>query len=301
MFSNDGKHLFSLLDGEIRCEDFKPLGLTCDPEDIELNWLGGLHFSGLTCGTVVLGYSDGKVLHAGQAYDGLCLPLEDMSDVTHDIPIVLTGSVCDMPDKLMEFAEWFPSSKIYACPVIDGLAAIGNLVKHGIDVSSGYICPENNDDMDTECLLEFDWLNSAIGKMAMRLKTCPVINETRDFYGLSSFYGRVLSREITDEAEPVFLIHHNYIDEFFPHESLSAKSYIGTTVPILMKSTEKFKEETGFSREWVRVFIVTGEFHEAETFMNWCHARMGLKVVMSYAIRDRKYPSFRYNKLWSKL
>ena len=118
-----------------------------------------------------------------------------VSGVKGQMPVVFCGKGASNPTTVAKLCEVFPSSQLYVCPVVDELAAFGNLVLYVPEKPRrATMWFPNKEVLDTPSL-EFDpkLEGDGLGKMAALVaRKKAVYNDIRRGAGIPTFYGLVL-------------------------------------------------------------------------------------------------------------
>jgi hypothetical protein len=190
-------------------------------------------------------------------WQGKGAPKEHLIKMAAWMPICVCGKIVSFPDKMADLCRRFPNSKVYACPVVDELAAFGVLVRNlSLNPRRIPMAWENRESIDAESIsydpvLEGD----AMGRMAdVVARGMPAVNEMMTTVGVSPFYGRTLFR---DETSGIAMVRISEMDYLFSTVPVSAKNYAATSVPVRMRNTDQFAERTGYNGTFVDVFVAT--------------------------------------------
>lgn len=203
--------------------------------------------------------------------------LAQMSD---RMSLCVCGKVVQFPDKLARLCSRFSSSRMYACPLVDELAAFGALARGiGVKPYRVSLCWDNKAPIDAryrafDPRLEGD----ALGRMAEVVdKNIPVVNEVMTTIGISPFYGKAVHRDWMPGSKVVVRIVE--MDRWFPQVPISAKNYAATTVFVKMETTEQFREQTGYNEAFADVFVATDYVPGVSTFMRFYKTLSGRGFV----------------------
>jgi len=227
------------------------------------------------------------------------IPIQDF--IPNKFPICVCGDIVRHPDKMMDLCAEYPCSMIYACPIVEELPSIGILVssnKH----KGGRRYPlawENNNPVNAECR-KFDPKldGDGMGRMAdLVANNLLPVNEYKTALGVSSFYGKILHKEWMEES--VCIVRMTDMDRLFPNTPVSAKNYAATSVPVKMETTSQFREEAGYNKSDVEVFVSTDYLPDCATFMRFYKTFSGKSFVWASDMDkiDHKpiIPVFRHN------
>jgi hypothetical protein len=302
---------------DIETKEFEYVGADNSPSvdadlEVALSLSASYFLSGNSCLALNV-YSDGTDFRAAVSsfYDGIqhiAMPTIP-STLHHNVPICLCGPICRSPSAISEFCREFPSSRVYVCNVIDELPAFGSLLKSVCrehEVRPRRICFSNLiiDDEEEEGKRYFEFANNLPSECYAKLGECvgksvPAVNTIRDFVGISPFYNRIISTRRINE-EPIYLISPNHVDEFFPTEAISVKTYAATSVPVRVKCGAKFKEHLGIDDDQVTIFVLSSYIEGQVTFSNFYQLLSGKVVSMSFDIQSTKIddlPIFTSNRI----
>lgn len=221
-------------------------------------------------------------------------------------PICVYGEDVKSPEKIAELCARFPSSRIFACSLVDELAALGVLVENiRVTPFRSVLAWENWEPIDAEFkTFEKNLNGDAMGRMAdVVANGLFAVNEVSTTVGLSPFYGKTLHRDWQEGCQ--FIIRKDEMDSFFPQEPISAKHYAATSVPVRMETTEQFRTQTGYNGSHADVFVATDWLPDASTFMRFYKTISGRGYVCvsdQGKIRHRKFvPVFRNDRAYRVL
>lgn len=216
-------------------------------------------------------------------------------------PICVGGYVVNDPAEMAKLCKSYPSNSIYACPLVEELAAFGVLVVNIQDRERPRrtsLCIPNTELLSGECV-EFDTKldGDGFGRMADLVKQGkPVLNEMMTCPGVSPFYGKIVTRETGDLS--TFIVRSDVIDKYFPSEPISSKSYAATSVPVEMVNTEVFRKDSGCNREKVNIMVASDYVPGLQVFSTFYRIMSGLPFfgVTESKIFTKNPPVFRYNR-----
>jgi hypothetical protein len=215
--------------------------------------------------------------------------------------VCLCGGIVKHPQDMSEFCRMLPCSSVYACSVVEELAAFGVLVcgLAGKEKPRRLnFCVPNTELLGTECQ-EFDMKleGDNFGRMADVIRQgIPVLNEIMTCMGISPFYGKVLVKEFAGLS--TFIIRSDAVDRYFPYEPISAKSYAATSVFVEMKNTPIFSEHSGCNAKKVNIMVASDYVSGLQVFMTFYKIMSGFSFVGVAELKDfpKSIPVFRYNK-----
>ncbi len=224
--------------------------------------------------------------------------------------LVLFGPGVALPDKVMQICRMCPASRVLVSPMKEStLAAVGviadDLLREGKDAPRFIPLDESVEDLleapgqDLDVTLGSD----GIGRMAYLMREgMSVCNQTMRRPGISVFHGRVLS-VLGWWSRPVFLMRSMAADYYFPTEPLSARLYAATGVPVRVKATEKFKEDTRWVSDEVDIFVSSEHVKGLTTMLNVVSLSSGRRWVASSDPKDvaipKSIPLFRHNRAYN--
>jgi len=245
--------------------------------------------------SVISWWDDGEIKHVKV----------DPGIITHLIPQCICGPICRDPDKIAQLCHAYPAVTMFACPVVDELAALGAVGRH-VRPHRAFIAEPWDDDIEGCENQEFvDKLEGdGLGRMADISHRRMVWNQMQKTVGISPFYGMLLG-----EGEPyvpyVYLIQSASIDAYFPTEPISLKSYAATSVPVTVTVTPVFAKATDCKLERVQVVTVSDHIRGLPEFMRYFQLFTGkdwigaTEVCHYYDAAGRKNrPVWRYNKAY---
>jgi len=247
-------------------------------------------------------YEYGMLGTEHEMWIGNNLDQEMLKKISLRMPICICGKIVSIPDKMAELCGRFSNSRIYACPLIDELAAFGVLTRE-IGHKPYRFTPawDNKEEINAEHItFDAHLEGDGFGRMADVVKSgMPVLNEMMTTIGVSPFYGKVLHSGWVPGSQ--VLVRIQEMDKFFPHSPISAKNYAATSVPVSMETTEKFRKEVmaGYNEKFAEVFVVTDYVPGVSTFMRFYKTFSGKGFIFT-TDRDskRKMPIFRADKAY---
>lgn len=200
--------------------------------------------------------------------------------------ISLCGRVVSDSVKVAQFCRQFPANRVYVCPLVDELAAFGILAIKLVEMGKerprrAFLCSPNEGVMDAKSV-EFDskLQGDGYGVMAnVVAHGVPILNEMMICPGVSPFYGRVLLRNFVPNA--AYLVRCEVMQEYFPYEPVSAKTYAATSVPVEFANNERFMKISGCTSEKVNVVVVSDYIPMLPVFMNFYKIMSGLDFVVT--------------------
>lgn len=217
-------------------------------------------------------------------------------------PICISGEIVRSEYKLSEFCKIFPSCKIFACPIVEGLYDFGISKKYDFPCMETLLSP-NILDLPYESS-DYDDLNGDCwGKMA-NLVNCGLAVYNQVYNGESGrpFFNNFLTKSAHNE-KPIFLVNEKMIDDYFNVDPISLKLYASKTCPVILTSSEKFKHETGCTKDKVVVFLASSFSEGTTEFMNfykifsgkdWCGICPKELIIPIHDV-----PLFAYNKMYT--
>jgi hypothetical protein len=277
---------------------------------VEDEMLGAALMSGWT-GTFIVIHSDGISEHTClMGFDvkvgywiGKDIPEEQLKRASKSLPICICGPIVSSPERMVKKCEQHPTSRVYACPIVDELSALGVLVRHA-DVKRPYrvqLFWQNTESIDAE-YNEFDPAldGDGYGRMA-DLVTHGLfpVNEMMWTVGISPFYGKVLHRDWLPESQ--MIVRRVDVDRLFPSVPVSAKNYAATSVPVMMETTRQFRAETGYNGPFVNVFVSTDYVPGVSVFMRFYKTLSNKGYVYASGLGRMKsncIPVFRSNRAY---
>jgi hypothetical protein len=254
-----------------------PEGAFVSEDRIRDEMAGCAFMSGWT-GTFVVISSDGEIEHASVFgfslrkgyWKGLDLDREVWKKMSIRTPICVCGSVVLSPEKISSLCARYPNSRMYVCPLVDGLSALGVLVGNLKSMPRRMqIACDNKEPIDVE-FKEFDPQldGDGLGRMAdLVTHGLLVVNEMKTVQGVSPFFGKTLHRDWMPGSQVI--VRRVEIDTLFPQVPISAKDYAATSVFVKMKTTDQFKEAAGYNEPFVDVVVSTDYLPEVSTFMRF--------------------------------
>ena len=213
------------------------------------------------------------------------------------------GPICSMPGKLSELCSGLKTQRVYACPLVEGLPALGKLVCSMPDKSVVKVDLRKplKGDREQECqIYDVKLDGDAEGRMAdLVARGMSVLNVMYDSPYVEAFFGRVLS--FNELGDSVYLMRSIEVDKWFGAESILVKKYAATTVPVEVSNTEKFELETGYSSEKVKIMVSSGFGYtrSMSDFMRFLKVMSGRGWVVSSdpgnVTMDRGVPAFMHD------
>jgi hypothetical protein len=309
-YDERGRHLFRY-DGDIHYEgvsDSPPSGtLLVAENEMATQFTGGYFLSGRTDPafniwadgdetSFVMSYiRDGKIEH-GQ--------LNSPTPVSHLVPICLHGSIVRNPFLVAEVCKAYPSSTVFACPVVEELSALGALVGE-MRPRRAFLGVPNTGELSGEQIeYESNLDADCYGRMANSLlKGHAVWNQIYKGPMAGPFFGNILTNVVHPEIDvPVFMVRQSSMDEYFPDTPISAKYYAATTVPVAMKPSDKFKKATNCDKDLVSVMVSSDFIPGVADFMRFRQLMSGKDWVCvcpnMLVMPFKTMPVFRYNKAY---
>ena len=286
-----------------------PISAFISEKTIEDEMIGCVFMSGWSDNVLVI-RSDGENFQYGMfgmdhkqgMWIGSDIDQDILKKMSSMMPICICGNIVTEPVKMMTLCGKFPSSRIYACPLTDELAAFGVLIRE-IGKKPYRFIPawDNKEEINAEHItFEANLDGDGLGRMADVVKSgIPVLNEMMTTIGVSPFYGKVLHSGWVPGSQVVVRIQE--MDQFFPHAPISVKNYAATSVPIRMETTEKFRKAvmTGYNEQFVDVFVATDYVPGSSTFLRFYKTFAGKGFIFT-TDRDpkRAMPIFRADKAY---
>jgi hypothetical protein len=311
IYGYDGEHLFSY-DGEFKYigeTDEPPDGVSAVEDKMAARMTGGYFLSGNRRPALSV-WSDGEgaVTCVSYVKEGQVRHANVDLKMAHHVPICLSGPVVYDGEKLAEFCRTYPHSSVFACPVVQELAAFGAACQ-GVPTYRAFLADpviEEYDGIDSQ---EYDpkLEGDGLGRMASVVsKNGFAVNQMRRPVGVSVFYGRTLFRDPHPERPGLFIVQADSMVKYFPAEPVSLKSYAATSVPVVVSVTDKFREATGYEGEKAAVVAATDHVRGLPVFMRFYQLMSGGRdwVCFSdkYAVNGfkqcQRVPVFRYNKAY---
>lgn len=213
----------------------------------------------------------------------------------------ICGSICDMPDKVVELCREIDVLNIYACPLVKGLSAFGILVIGMPEVKNVRLLNfwANRDEQSGDCQpYEENLEGDGLGKMANLVsKGMTVFNDMMRTPNVDAFYGRVLSFKEYDN--PIYLIRSSETRRMFKGESLTIRDYVAASVPVELDNTDEFKKATGCSLDKVTIMTSSEYVPGLSNFLRFSSLMSGRGWVISSRASSFKpeegIPVFRYH------
>ena len=283
-------------------------------EDREVDEMTGCAFLSGWSGTFMVLKSDGTDekhcvfgWETGKGHwKGNNVSQDDLRKLSTRMPICVCGSVVLSPEAMGKLCSRFPNSRMYACPIVEELAAFGVLVRNaGKRPYRAALFWDNKDTIDAEFqtydpVLEGD----SMGRMADVITAgLPAVNEVMKTIGVSPFYGRTLHKGWIPGSQ--IIVRTVDMDSLFPISPISAKNYVATSVPVKMETTEQFRELTGYNEPFADVFVSTDYIPGLSTFMRFFKTLSGRGFVFTSKNDKKKHgpivPVFRGDKVYRVL
>jgi hypothetical protein len=293
-----------------------PEGAFVSEDRIRDEMTGCAFMSGWTGKCIVIS-SDGETDHAsllgfvfkeGYLFKGLDVDQEELKKMSVGIPICVCGSVVLSAEKIASLCALYPNSRMYVCPLVYGLSALGVLVRNADKTFSPrrmQITCENKEPIDAE-FKEFDTKldGDGLGRMAdLVTHGLLVVNEMKTVQGVSPFFGKTLHRDWMPGSQVI--VRRAEIDSLFPQVPISAKDYAATSVFVKMKTTDQFRDAAGYNEPFVDVVVSTDYLPELSTFMRFYKTFSGRGFVFvseQNLVRHKEIvPVFRANKAYRVL
>ena len=290
-----------------------PDGAFLSVDRIRDEMFGCAFMSGWT-GTCIVISSDGEIEHAsilgfslrkGYFFKGLDVDQEELKKMSVGIPICVCGSVVLSPEKTASLCSRYPNARMYVCPLVYGLSALGVLVRNIDKTFSPWrmqIGCDNNEPIDAE-FKEFDPKldGDGLGRMAdLVTHGLFVVNEMKTVNGVSPFYGKTLHRDWLPGSQVI--VRRVDVDTLFPQVPISAKDYAATSVFVKMKTTDQFRDVAVYNEQFVDVAVSTDYLPEVSAFMRFYKTLSGRGFVFvseQDRVRHKEIvPVFRSNKAY---
>jgi hypothetical protein len=219
--------------------------------------------------------------------------------------LCLCGSIVNNPSEMAQFCKSFPSYRVYACPLVEELAAFGILVANIRDKERPRrtsLCVPNKQEIEGDCL-EYDSKldGDGYGKMADVInRKFAVLNEMMSCPGISPFYGKVLASK--SGLPPTYIVRSDSIHKHFPHEFISATHYAATSVPVEVANTPSFLKQSGCNAPKVNIVVSSDHIPGLPIFLNFYRVMSGKDCIgitqPEQLVSSKKVPVFRYNKAY---
>lgn len=304
----DGRHLFSY-DGEFHYQ-----GETKSPPD-HVRLVGDKEIAARLAGSYFLSgnshpafnvWTDGEEAAFVVTYcrDGKISSrlVKNPGEVPAKVPVCVSGKIVRNPELMAQFCQTYPSSPVFACPVVDELAAFGILAESFTPRRLFFGKPVEDELPFKHEAYDEKLEGDAYGRMAAAVKSGRAAhNQIYQGLGTWPFYDRILTRGWNPkEQHPTFMVRSNAVVRYFPKAPVSAKYYAGTSVPVLMETSKEFRDTAKCDRERVAVLVASDYFPGTTTFMRFHHVLSGNDWVgLTKAVVPLKtMPLFRYNKLY---
>jgi len=289
-------------------------GVIISDDQIEDEMVGCAFMSGWT-GDFILLHSDGKDHHyylfgtdlrVGM-WKGKEIDTGDLKKMTSRMPICICGKIVQSSEQMAKVCASFPNSRMYACPLVEELAAFGALArfvgKRPYRPYQVLFSGENNEPLNAE-FREFDPSldGDSMGRMAeIVMSGLPVVNEMkRNVIGVSSFYGKTLHKDWKPGCRMIVRVAE--VDKYFPETPISSKNYVATSVPVQMEVSETLHWESGYNEKFSDVFVATDYMPGVSTFMRFYKTFSGRGFVFvsdqEEVIHGPIVPVFRSDKAY---
>lgn len=195
-------------------------------------------------------------------------------------PLCVCGDAVYNPDKMLSICCLHPTSRMFACPIVEQLASFGVLAsKLGRNPYRMKFQWENKDVIDCD-FKGFDKSldGDSYGRMAdLVTHGLRPVNEIMNTVGVSPFFNRVIHRHYEEGC--VFIVRMADVDRLFPQIPISAKNYVATSVPVKMKTSCEFRKESGYNGEFADVFVSTDYIQDIGIFMRFFKTFSGIGIV----------------------
>ena len=288
-----------------------PEGAFVSVDRIKDEMTGCVFMSGWT-GIFVIISSDGETERANicgfnlrkGCWKGLDVNQEELKNIPAGTPICVCGSVVLSPEKMASLCARYPNSRMYVCPLVEGLSALGVLIGNlgRLIPRRMQIACDNKEPIDAE-FKEFDPKldGDGLGRMAdLVTHGLLVVNEMKTVQGVSPFFGKTLHRDWMPGSQVI--VRRVEVDSLFPQVPISAKDYAATSVFVKMKTTDQFKEAAGYNEPFVDVVVSTDYLPELSAFMRFYKTFSGRGFVFvsdQNLVRHKEVvPVFRANKAY---
>lgn len=266
-----------------------PVGAIISENQISDSMMGCAFMSGWSGKMIVL-YSNGidyeyRVFSrefGGAFWKGPIMTQEEANIIGESLPFCVCGEIVRQPEKLFDFCNQHPTSRVYVCHVIKELAAFGALAGkiNKLPHRAGLVW-DNTDTLDAESISFNPKLyGDSYGNMALQVSQGRIVcNDIMKSVGLSSFYGKDIHTCWTKGC--IFIVRIAEANKFFPETPISAKNYAATSVPVRMKTSDAFRSVTGYNEPFANVLIATDYIPGLSTFMRFYKSFSGRGVVCS--------------------
>ncbi len=279
--------------------------------------LGAYYLSGATQGRAIVIFSDGITTVSFIVIDGrkeiniIPFNLKDYSKKDSNEAIVVCGNICNIPSQVADIANEFKFNPIYFCPIVDELSSFGALFvgmrgKTYMPPKRVQFWERNTKEIeDVPEFMEFDEIlqdyNEPYGKLAYAVCKYDkkALNQIKIGIGISPFYDKIISTETLSD-DPVFIINYKHMEEYFPDEYISTRGFAATSVPVILKNTDKFKKDSKCGKDKIKIFAIVTEYSDSLVFFNFGYSMAGTKIVSAYDKSslsvDKINLVYRYNK-----
>ena len=306
-YGYDGRHLF-LYDGKIHYK-----GVCYPPPETRLvgdkevaTQLTGSYFlsgrkepafnvwsDGEQAIHVLSRWSNGEVKHT---------LLKEPGAISHLVPVCVSGPIVRQPDMMRQFCDTFWSASIFACPIVEELAALGVTVD-GVEPRRAFVPSPYTDELSFDSQEYDENLDGdCYGRMAALVRQgMAVDNQIYNGPGAWPFYGSILANKVDPDIEvPTFMVKSKSMVKYFPDTVVSAKNYAATTVPVLMRASDEFKKSTGCSKDMVSVVVSSEFIPGSPEFMRFYQLFSGKDWIglTKAVVPFKTMPVFRYNKAY---
>jgi hypothetical protein len=218
------------------------------------------------------------------------------------VPFCVGGRITRKPDEIAELCSSYPSSSFFVSPIVDESSAIGAAVVSQRPTRE-FVAKPFTEELPLESMEYWDdsMDGDRCGKMARHLALGgDIYNDAYIGCGKTRFYGTEISGEL--KKNDVVMVRSNMVNEYFPDTPISAKVYAATSVPVRMKTSDKFRKDVGYEGKEVNVLVASDHIPWSSTFLNYYKMASGKNwVSLSSMINDRELPIFRYNRVYRKL
>jgi len=213
----------------------------------------------------------------------------------------ICGPVCSMPGKVAKLCREVSGVGVYACPLVDGLAAFGFLVAGMMELKNERLSmlSPNTEELEGSCQhYEDDLEADGLGRMAdLVAKGMTVCNDMMTTPMREAFYGRVLS--FRSYGEPVYLLRSGEARKVFEGEIVQVRDYAAMTVPVETDNTEQFSRMTGCLSKKVRFMVSSSYRRGMSDFLRFLKAMSGRGWVASSSpksfVPEMGVPVFRHH------
>ena len=216
------------------------------------------------------------------------------------IMFILCSETANNPREVARICRENPLDEVYPLPWIDSNSKLIESLKFNNGKPNRmFPCVPNKKEFEGDSILFQDNLpDDAFGTMADAVRSgTPVFNEIMECPCPNGFYGKIITKDWQPGA--VVIMGIDRLIEMFPIEPISAKIYAMTSVPVLLRNTDQFREMTGCPDDEVPVMIATDYVPKIVTFMLFYKLFSGKDFVFS--VESEKFIGsrpfvWRYNK-----